>query len=87
MKNERIEHANGLLASVAIQCVEPVSGKTGCFLFSGESHRDAGSCKTPVFSDLMQLFQWLPANGWNQIGHGLDARYIYHSFMPRPETV
>ncbi len=82
-----MKHQNGLLASLAIQCVHPDTGETGCWLFGGESHRNPGSAKTPVFKDLADLFQWLAPNGWNAIGHGLQQRYIYHDFMEHGRMV
>jgi hypothetical protein len=74
--------ANGLLASMAIQCQCPDTGEIGTFLFTGESHRGSGSRVTPVM-DVYELFQWMRENGWSQIGHGSPARYIYHTFMDK----
>lgn len=63
----------GTIARPAIQCVEPVSAKEGCFLFTGDSHRETGSAVSPVFDDLYELFQWCQANGWKGVG----AAYVY----------
>lgn len=63
----------GLLASVAIQCTEPESGKTGSFLFIGDSHKGKDAAVSPVFADTMALHKWCSENGWRSIA----GRYIY----------
>lgn len=66
MKTPSLPHTpySGLIARTAIQCVCPDTGKTGSFLFSGESHRNKGSRVTPVFNDLTALYQFLNFNDW-----------------------
>lgn len=64
----------GLTARVAIQCDCPDTGHTGSFLFSGESHRSAGSRVSPVYDDLSELFPAVRAD-WQEVvpgncGHG-----------------
>lgn len=56
-----------------IQCQHPESGKTGCWLYSGNDHRQGGTAISPVFSDLYDLFRWMMANGWETFGT-LEAR-------------
>jgi hypothetical protein len=75
----KLPHApfRGLIARPAIQCTCPDTGETGCFLFSGETHRAAGSRVTPVFADCVALFSALRGQ-WEQVGHGLDVHaYIF----------
>lgn len=63
----------GLLASVAVQCEDPASGKTGSFLFIGESHKGKDAIVSPVMTDTYELHKWCMANGWRSIA----GRYIY----------
>lgn len=65
--SERILH-KGTIARTAIQCICPDTGKTGSFLFTGESHRIQGSRVTPVFPDLAELFIFIKS-AWEPIGH------------------
>ncbi len=59
---------NGLLASVALQCIHPTTGEGGDFLFSGDSHRDPDSIVSPVFNDLQELWDWARLNNWESVG-------------------
>lgn len=58
-----------MTAHVAIQCVHPETRQTGCWLFTGESHRIAGACVSPVFDDLANLFTWAGDNNWTPQGY------------------
>jgi hypothetical protein len=60
--------SKGTRAKVACQCTHPETGKTGDWLFIGESHQQSGAAISPVFGDLVQLFEWTRANGWRGIG-------------------
>ena len=80
-------HPNGLLASIAMQCIHPDTNETGDWLFSGESHKNKGSGVTPVFPDFVALLDYCQANGWTQIGHGCAMRYIYHSYLDKGKQV
>jgi hypothetical protein len=63
----------GLLASVAVQCADPKTGKVGSFLFTGESHKNESAVISPILPDTYALHQWCMANGWRSIAD----RYIY----------
>ncbi len=53
------------IAQVAIQCDHPETGKTGTWLFTGESHRIPGTSVSPVFPDCYTLFkEFCQPNGW-----------------------
>jgi hypothetical protein len=54
-------------AHYTIQCVHPDTGKTGCWIFSGDDHRKIGTSLSPVFSDLTGLYRWFAANGWQHV--------------------
>jgi hypothetical protein len=64
----------GLHARSVIQCVEPDTGEIGCWLFTGDSHREPGSRVSPVFSDCLELFTWCRRNNWRRYGL---AGYLY----------
>ena len=72
--NESIPHipVSGTIAKLAIQCVCPDTGKTGCFLFTGESHRTKHSRVTPIYSDLLAMFIDLKTDGseWKETING-----------------
>ena len=63
------EARKGLIARVAIQCDCPDTGKTGSFLFSGESHRNKHSRVTPVYSDLHEMFNAIKPD-WEEVTPG-----------------
>lgn len=48
-----------------IQCVDPETGKTGCWIFVGDDHRKKGTRITEVFSDLKGLFEHMDKTGWH----------------------
>lgn len=59
---------SGLIASAAQICVDPETGATGSFFFSGDSHRTLGSRVSPVFADTHELFQWAIDSGlWESV--------------------
>lgn len=58
----------GLIARTTTQCIDPETGETGCWLYTGESHRITGSRISPLFPDLYPLFQWLDKNQWERTG-------------------
>jgi hypothetical protein len=64
---------NGLLADVAVQCPDPETGKTGSWLFAGESVKASGARVSPVFIDCYELFQWALRNKWE----GIADRWRY----------
>ena len=66
---------DGLMVDIAIECTCPDTGKTGCWFFSGESHRNAGSRQTPIFADLGDLFHWAVRNRWEPIAGTYRYRY------------
>lgn len=55
-------------ASYTIQCVHPETGKTGCWVFSGQDHRQPGTSISPFFPDIVPLHEWLRDNGWEAFG-------------------
>ena len=59
----------GTLAQVAIQCIDPETGMTGSWLFTGLSHRELGSRVTPVFADVYDLTQNLKGQ-WESVTLG-----------------
>ena len=59
------------MARITTQCVDPETGKTGCWLFLGTNHRTPGTSASPVFDDSYELYQWMQVNGWNMIGYDL----------------
>ena len=59
----------GLIARVAIQCDCPDTGKTGSFLYSGESHRNKHSRVTPIYDDLHELFHAVKPD-WQEVTPG-----------------
>ena len=63
----------GTLCDVASQCVDPETGVTGSWLFSGGSHKEPDARVTPVFKDLHECFTWIYKNGFR----GLGGRWIY----------
>lgn len=54
---------NGTLLDTATQCVDPETGVTGDWFFSGGSHKEIGARISPVFSGLLELFAWGRENG------------------------
>lgn len=68
-----IQIPNGLVARVAIQCEHPETKQIGTWLFSGQSHREIGAAKSPLFPDCVALFEWCRANNWKGYGDG----YVY----------
>ena len=61
----------GVRASLAIQCACPDTGKTGSFLFLGDSHRVPGTRVTIVYPHLANLIRE-ESRDWKQIpGDGL----------------
>lgn len=63
-------------AKLAIECLAP-TGKTGSFLFIGESHKDPNvELISPVFDDVYLVFQWMRENGWKQKNVGVNSHYI-----------
>lgn len=65
----------GTIAKLAIQCTDPDSGEVGCFLFTGDSHRIEGSRCSPVFDDLVPLFNWTKDNAWEERSIGVAMHY------------
>lgn len=59
----------GLIARLAIQCECPDTGKTGSFLYSGESHRNKQSRVTPIYNDLAELFPAVRQE-WDEVTPG-----------------
>jgi hypothetical protein len=53
------------------QCTHPDTGRTGCWLFAGSSHRARRSAVSPVFSSLSDLFAWMDSNGFRRIEGGI----------------
>jgi len=60
----------GTIARVAISCTYPDTGEIGCFLYTGDTHRDTNNIVSPVFGDLWDLYNylrdgklWTPYNG------------------------
>lgn len=67
----------GLIARTAIQCVDPETGLTGSWYFSGDSCRAKGARVSPLFADLYDLFRWLvTAPDWEFVGDTSAARYV-----------
>lgn len=60
----------GTIARVAIQCIDPRSGKTGTWLFTAESYKDAENAVSPLCRDVAELSQWCRANNWQAVGGG-----------------
>ncbi len=59
----------GLIARIAIQCQHPQTGKTGCWAFSGQNHKDTDSIVSPFFSDYAEVVHWMNATGqWDAVG-------------------
>ena len=56
-------------AQYTIQCEFPLTKQTGCWIFSGDSHRIPGTAISPLFPDLHGLFEWMNANGWELSAH------------------
>jgi hypothetical protein len=63
-------HPHGLIAYAAIQCTHPETGETGDWLYTGSSHREQDSAVSPVFPDLIGLFNWARENHWVSYGPG-----------------
>lgn len=62
--------------AICIQCTEPRTKVIGDFAFDPEKTRDAVS---PVFSDLLQLFDWLRKNGYSSTGHNSEFPCGFYS--------
>lgn len=56
----------GTRARLAMQCTCPDTGKTGDFLFLGESHRTPGTRVTIVYPTFAN-FLWEELRDWQQI--------------------
>jgi hypothetical protein len=56
----------GLLADYCVSCTHPETGKTGSWLFIGDSHK-TGEQISPFFPDSLQFFQWARDNQWRHI--------------------
>jgi len=63
-------------AKLCIQCTAPDGTTVGSFLFSG--HDDSGQrvLASPVFPDLLPLFQWCNANDWKAETTGYLSDYV-----------
>jgi hypothetical protein len=55
-------------AHFTIQCEDPETGRQGCWVFKGEDYRMAGCKLSPAFCDVVDLFLWMEANGWEMTG-------------------
>lgn len=44
---------------MSVQCKEPTTGETGCFI-----HDTDGNTVSPLFKDLAELYPWMRENGW-----------------------
>jgi hypothetical protein len=62
----------GLIARIATQCIDPVTGKTGSFLFTGDSHKEEDSRVSPLFGNLSDLFIWAKLE-WVSVGYNLET--------------
>ncbi len=56
-------------AQYTIQCTHPETGRQGCWIFRGDTHRAAGTSLSPFFPDLLDLFRWFRLNGWELSSH------------------
>jgi hypothetical protein len=65
----------GTLVRTAIQCQHPVTGETGSFFFSGNTHRDPASVHSPVFPSLYDLYRWARDNGFEPVPGTAEYRY------------
>lgn len=63
----------GTVASMAMQCDYPINGKTGTFLYTGESHKDSGAIVSPLFDSVYDLVQWTKSNEWTSF----YDRYVF----------
>lgn len=68
---------HGTIARVAIQCIDPATGQTGDFLFTGESHREQGARVSPLFGCLQSLFEWTRTAGWEPYCDHTAFRYSH----------
>jgi len=67
------------------QCTHPETGKTGCWLFDGDSHRKPGTTLSPVFPDLMNLYDWLGKQGsYKHNDPGSWSLTLSNTFPPLP---
>jgi hypothetical protein len=54
-------------------CTHPDTGTDGCWLFRGDDHRKPGMAISPLFNDLLPLWDWMKANGWRSTPGGCWA--------------
>lgn len=60
-----MENQTTRIAKIALQCIHPISGDTGTFLYkNGSSHRDPEAALSECFTDLAELHAWAIADGW-----------------------
>lgn len=62
--------ARGKIAKAAIQCDYPATGKTGSFLFTSDNPGKLENLCSPLFPDLVPLYEWCRKVGW--INRGAD---------------
>lgn len=57
------------VANLCIQCTTPDGSQEGSFLYFGEAGQPYAEriLASPVFSDLVRLFDWAAANGWEEM--------------------
>ncbi len=54
-------------------CTHPDTGEDGCWLFRGSDHRQPGTAISPLFQDLVPLWDWMVANGYRSTPGGCWA--------------
>jgi len=62
-------------AQYTVHCTHPTTGKVGCWIFNGPSHKIVGSAISPFFASLVELFDWMKDNGWKILPLKLECEH------------
>jgi len=74
----------GTICRIASQCIDPETGNTGTWLFSGQDHREKDSRRTPLFPDFYSLCRWIHdecPGTFTQVGAGQPLAYVFNGTL------